>query len=103
VTSLRRRIAVPTVLLTLVVGAALAYLGRDLGLIAGSLRRNAATVRATTALTLALTDAVHDEERWVAMVAAGHSDEAPLAEADLRIAHLVREIDALALPGPRPA
>jgi signal transduction histidine kinase len=99
VTSLRRRIAVPTLLLTLVVGAALGYLGWDLGTIAGSIRQNASAVRAIIAATLALTDAVDDEERLVALLAGGHRDEAPFADADERIELLSREIGALAIPG----
>ncbi len=97
--SLRRKILVPTALLTVVVGAALAYLAWDSALQARSLEQNADAVRSATAFALAVTEAVHDEKHWVSLlssgVAAGHV--ARIDEADARIAELARQIEALPL------
>lgn len=102
--SLTRAIFVPTAVLAVVIGGALAFLGWESARQARALERDANQVRAATALALALTDAAHEEERWISSLASrsATTHETRIAEAGEHVARRSTEIEAFPL-SPRAA
>jgi len=104
---LAREILVPAAVLTAVALAALAYAGWESVRQSRALERDSAYVRRATALALGITDAVHEEERRVAALAAGPggadgAGAARIREAGERLEAIAAEIASFPL-APRAA
>jgi signal transduction histidine kinase len=99
VRTLRRSIAVPTLLVTGVVGAALAYLAWESARQSRSLERDTDAVRSATALAFALTHAAQEEKEWMALLPSRPTEAhaALITDADVAVRELLAEIDALPL------
>ncbi|HYD43086.1 MAG TPA: hybrid sensor histidine kinase/response regulator [Anaeromyxobacter sp.] len=101
---LRRKLVLPTLTLALVMGLTLAYALWDARHRARLLESETRSLRAATALTVALHDAAAEEERRVGEldVGGGAAQERRLLEARARVEELVAELGKVPL-APRPA